>query len=574
MWKKIKKQRIWMLLFFVCIMAGTGTVYASTVAETEPESAWVVASVYRDGSILFDGATSATMTAKVPYFDLSNYGLEDYILKDENGDTVEKPTLLHCLIYLIEKFSLQGEEANLGTGYYKDEIFKTERTGPLSYYVDTDKTTVTQSGGTMLSLDSNGKATSLWGFDDHEIRINLDRLQRKRNLHKVLLDEINTVELMLISEDNTRTILYPWFRSNTHQLKVGETLETNVSYYDIDDGSYDFDGTTALYMVQHLEKKESFDVNIVGDNQNGSVTAGPFNYVGIYKAKVILYPFYYKQLIEVRDTIEKVELGGDDGHFTTEVKTESNCKEEVTIIPDEFYDFSDRVKVTLADTKGTLESVTKNDDGTLTVCISYPEPEVNPPADEEKETEDGNKTEGDTEKSETEETKPEESVKPEKPEESTTTIITQVSEVKKGDKYTVSGAVYKVTKAAKKNGTVEYVKRTKAAKSVTIPATVKIKGVTYKVTSIAAKAFYNNKKLTKVTIGKNISKIGKNAFAKCKKLKTITIKTTKLIKRKVGSKAFYGIHAKATIKVPKNKVKVYKAILTARGAKKTVKVKK
>lgn len=117
---------------------------------------------------MFDAATSATMTAKVPYFDLSNYGLEDYILKDENGDTVKKPTLLHGIIYLIEKFSLQGEEANLGTGYYKDEIFKTERTGPLSYYVDTDKTTVTQSGGTMLSLDSNGKATSLWGFDDHK----------------------------------------------------------------------------------------------------------------------------------------------------------------------------------------------------------------------------------------------------------------------------------------------------------------------------------------------------------------------------------------------------------------------
>lgn len=47
-----------------------------------------------------------------------------------------------------------------------------------------------------------------------------------------------------------------------------------------------------------------------------------------------------------------------------------------------------------------------------------------------------------------------------------------------------------------------------------------------------------------------------------------------ITKRKVGTKAFHGIHAKATIKVPKNKVKAYKAILTARGAKKTVKVKK
>lgn len=65
-----------------------------------------------------------------------------------------------------------------------------------------------------------------------------------------------------------------------------------------------------------------------------------------------------------------------------------------------------------------------------------------------------------------------------------------------------------------------------------IPATVKINGVTYKVTKIADNAFKNNKTVTKVT---------------------------------VGSKAFKGIYAKATIKVPKSKVKVYKNLLKAKG---------
>ena len=87
----------------------------------------------------------------------------------------------------------------------------------------------------------------------------------------------------------------------------------------------------------------------------------------------------------------------------------------------------------------------------------------------------------------------------------------------------------------------------------------------YKVTQIADNAFENNKKITKVTISSKVKKIGKQAFYGCKKLKSITIKTTKLNSKNVGSKAFKGIYAKATIKVPKSKVKVYKNLLKAKG---------
>ena len=47
-------------------------------------------------------------------------------------------------------------------------------------------------------------------------------------------------------------------------------------------------------------------------------------------------------------------------------------------------------------------------------------------------------------------------------------------------------------------------------------------------------------KLTKVTIGKNVTKINKNAFKDCGSLKTIIIKTKKL--KKVGKDAFSGIN--------------------------------
>ena len=184
-----------------------------------------------------------------------------------------------------------------------------------------------------------------------------------------------------------------------------------------------------------------------------------------------------------------------------------------------------------------------------------------------------------------------------------------------------AGALYMVTKSSVKNGTVEYQEPMEKVKgTVTIPATITVEGITYKVTSIAANAFKDNKKVTKVIIGKNVTAIGKNAFSGCsklktvtvgtnvttisdkafykctaltkitipskvnkigksafygcKKLKTITIKTTKLTKKKVGSKAFQGIYSKATIKVPKSKLKTYKTMLKSRGVGTKAKIKK
>lgn len=125
---------------------------------------------------------------------------------------------------------------------------------------------------------------------------------------------------------------------------------------------------------------------------------------------------------------------------------------------------------------------------------------------------------------------------------------------KAGTKYTVAGCQYKVIKAGAE---VSLVGTNKNAKSVTIPAVIKVKGVTYKVTSIGAKAFNGSKKLTKVTVGANIKKISNNAFYKCKSLKTVTIKSVLLTKKTANKKAFKGVNKKMVIEVPKKMKKVY-----------------
>lgn len=136
-------------------------------------------------------------------------------------------------------------------------------------------------------------------------------------------------------------------------------------------------------------------------------------------------------------------------------------------------------------------------------------------------------------------------------------ITKKLAYPKAGTKYTVSGSQYKVTKAGAE---VMLFTTNKNAKSVTIPATIKVKGITYKVTSIGTKAFNGNKKLTKVTIGANIVKISNNAFFKCPALKSVTVKTTKLTKKTADKKAFKGVNKKMVIKVPKKMKKVYAKI--------------
>lgn len=134
-----------------------------------------------------------------------------------------------------------------------------------------------------------------------------------------------------------------------------------------------------------------------------------------------------------------------------------------------------------------------------------------------------------------------------------------------------SKSVYKVT--GKK--TVQYIKSSvKNVKTVNIPATITVNKVKYQVTSIAEKAVKGNKKLTKVVIPASIRSIGAQAFAGCKNLKNITIKTPYLTKKKVGAKAFKGISAKAVIKVSKRQFKAYQKMLTSKGVSKKAKIKK
>ena len=83
----------------------------------------------------------------------------------------------------------------------------------------------------------------------------------------------------------------------------------------------------------------------------------------------------------------------------------------------------------------------------------------------------------------------------------------------------------------------------KAKKSVKIFDKIKASGKTWKVTGVAANALKGNKKMESLTIGKNVKKIGKNAFANCRKLKKVTVKSKKI--NTIGKNAFKNINKKS-----------------------------
>ena len=129
---------------------------------------------------------------------------------------------------------------------------------------------------------------------------------------------------------------------------------------------------------------------------------------------------------------------------------------------------------------------------------------------------------------------------------------------------------YKILSVKGKKGTVSWLGLEKNKTKVTLAKTVKAGNITFTVTTIAANACKNNTKLQSITVSTNITKIGKNAFAGCKKLKKITVKSSKI--KSVGKNAFKGISKKAIIKVPATQYTKYKKKFSKKGQAKTVKI--
>lgn len=117
----------------------------------------------------------------------------------------------------------------------------------------------------------------------------------------------------------------------------------------------------------------------------------------------------------------------------------------------------------------------------------------------------------------------------------------------KGSLFKAKGLRYRVNAVNAKKGIFDVIcmgSNSKKIKKITVPNYVKYKGIHYRVTGI-----------------------GKNAFAGCRKVKTVKIQSMYLKKKNIGKNAFRGIPRKASVYVPAGKMKSYRKWLKKAGLK-------
>ena len=99
---------------------------------------------------------------------------------------------------------------------------------------------------------------------------------------------------------------------------------------------------------------------------------------------------------------------------------------------------------------------------------------------------------------------------------------------------------------------------------VKIPGSVKYYGKKYKVTAVKDSALKGNNTVTSLVIGKNVKKIGKDAFRNCKSLGSVNIKSKYLKASWTGANAFEGSPVR-TVKCPGSKKSAYRKFLLKKG---------
>ncbi len=161
-------------------------------------------------------------------------------------------------------------------------------------------------------------------------------------------------------------------------------------------------------------------------------------------------------------------------------------------------------------------------------------------------------------------------------------------EIANGTVFTAGGCEYEIT-GKNTAALISGAKKTK----LNIPDAIVAAGGTFKITSIADNAFMKSKKLKKVSGGKNLTSIGRDAFNQCANLTKVDLSKSKV--SKIGYQAFYkckklsnislngdklkssekdiitGIKTKAKVSIYTKKAKNYKnavKVLEGTGAKK------
>ena len=122
------KKRLLALLLALCLLVISMPAAFAVAPETPADSVTVYFTLSCDGSPIVGNDVNHTVLSKlkitVPYFDLADYGLQNYYRYETEGGfgpyvnnkLVERPTVLHLLLYALERFYEGRPAINCGKG--------------------------------------------------------------------------------------------------------------------------------------------------------------------------------------------------------------------------------------------------------------------------------------------------------------------------------------------------------------------------------------------------------------------------------------------------------------------------
>ena len=244
--------------------------------ETDQASVTVYVTISSDGAPIIgkdDGGTILShLEVKVPYFPLSLYGLDDFNrYHTENGsgsytdnEIVQRPTLLHLYIYMLERYYLGVAEKDCGKG-----------TSGLLEFTGSGEGVNDMLGGsykdTLNALLISGSATSMymqnfWGHDENLMyyRNHVYPLMSAgwgSTADYILLSDNDTIDLAMFSNWSFWTYgAFARFDKDDYTAKVGEKITFETQKYDTksvsDGGTESFEPITGLNVKLYNENWE------------------------------------------------------------------------------------------------------------------------------------------------------------------------------------------------------------------------------------------------------------------------------------------------------------------------------
>lgn len=261
--------------------------------ETNQESVRVYVTISNNGVPILskDGATPlAHLEVNIPYFSLERYGMSELNrYHTENGSggyvdssLVERPTLLHLYIYMLERYYLGCAEEECGKGTSELLSYTGDGSGVYDLFGNSYE-------DTLDALTITGSATSMymsnfWGHDENLMyyRNHVYPLMGPgwgATADYILLSDGDTIDLAMFSNWSFwNSGAFACFDKDEYAVTQGATIAFKTQKYDTkavsDGGSEKIEPITDLAVTLYTPDWSSVSgyENLVSENNDGSYT--------------------------------------------------------------------------------------------------------------------------------------------------------------------------------------------------------------------------------------------------------------------------------------------------------------